>query len=100
MMLLVGAILMAALQAAPAPQKPQTVFRSGVDRVAVDVIVVDKDGRPVSDLTPADFSLEGDGQRRQIASAQFISLNRRVDPGAPAAHYSTNTRAAAAVIMW
>src|SRR5687768_4077349 len=91
-MLFFGAILLAALQAAPPPQKPQAVFRSGVDRVAVDVIVVDKDGRPVSDLTPADFSLEVDGKRRQIASAEFISLNRLVDPGPPAAHYATNTQ--------
>jgi VWFA-related protein len=92
MMFLAAAVLMAALQAAPAPQKPQTVFRSGVDRVAVDVIVVDRDGRPVSDLTPADFRLEVDGKPRQIASAEFISLTRLVDPGPPAPHYATNTQ--------
>lgn len=85
-------MLLASQQAAPAPQQPpQTVFRSGVDRVAVDVVVVDDDGRPVSDLTPADFVLEVDGRRRTIASAEFISLRRLVDPGPPPAHYSSNT---------
>ena len=71
-------------------QQPQTTFRSGVDRVAVDVVVVDDDGRPVSDLTAADFTLEVDGKRRAIASAEFISSRRLVDPGPPAAHYATN----------
>lgn len=84
-------MLLAWQQAAPAPQQPQTVFRSGVDRVAVDVVVVDDDGRPVSDLTAADFVLDVDGKRRPIASAEFISLRRLVDPGPPPAHYSSNT---------
>ncbi|HEX6322772.1 MAG TPA: VWA domain-containing protein [Vicinamibacterales bacterium] len=91
-LLLSGAMLLASQQAAPAPQQqPQTVFRSGVDRVAVDVVVVDEDGRPVSDLTAADFVLDVDGRRREIASAQFISLRRLVDPGPPPSHYSSNT---------
>lgn len=93
-MLVSGALVLAAQQAPPSTQKPQTIFRSGVDRVAVDVIVVDKDGRPVADLTPADFSLEVDGRRRQIASAEFISLSRLVDPGPPPVHYATNNRGA------
>lgn len=86
---LAGAVLLGAQQAAPA-QQPQTTFRSGVDRVAVDVVVVDDDGRPVADLTPADFTLEVDGKRREIASAEFVSLRRLVDPGPPPAYYSSN----------
>ena len=89
--LLSGALLLGAQQAAPAPQQPSTTFRSGVDRVAVDVIVVDGDGRPVSDLAAGDFTLEVDGKRRAIASAEFVSLRRLVDPGPPPAYYSTNT---------
>ena len=58
--------------------------------MAVDVVVVDDDGRPVPDLTPADFSLEVDGKRRAIASAEFISLRRLVDPGPPPSYYSSN----------
>lgn len=75
-------------------QQPQAVFRSGVDRVAVDVVVVDGDGRPVADLTPKDFTLEVDGKRRTIASAEFVSLRRLTDPGPPPAHYSNNLTSA------
>lgn len=93
--LLSGALvlLVTAPQAAsppPTPQSPQTTFRSGVDRVAVDVIVVDSDGRPVTGLSAADFSLEVDGKPRTIASAEFVSMRRLDDPGPPPAHYSTN----------
>ncbi len=85
-------LLLPALQAAQqTPQTPQTTFRSGIDRVAVDVIVVDSDGRPVADLTAADFRLEVDGKRRQIASAEFVSMRNLVDPGPPPAHYAANS---------
>ena len=92
--LLSGALLLLlpATQAAPqTPQTPQTTFRSGIDRVAVDVIVVDSDGRPVADLTAADFRLEVDGKPRQIASAEFVSMRNLVDPGPPPAHYAANS---------
>jgi VWFA-related protein len=62
-----------------------------VDRVAVDVIVVDNDGRPVTDLSAADFRLEVDGKPRQIASAEFVSMRNLVDPGPPPAHYAANS---------
>ena len=94
--LLSGALLLlltvpqAAQQTAP-PQTPQTIFRSGVDRVAVDVIVVDDDGRPVSDLTAADFKLEVDGRSRPIDSSEFVSLRSLVDPGPPPVHYASNS---------
>jgi len=90
--LLSGALtlLSSTQQTAPAAA-PQTTFRSGVDRVAVDVIVVDKDGRPVADLEPGDFTLEVDGRPRAIASAEFISLRRLTDPGPPPSYYATNS---------
>ena len=68
--------------------------------MAVDVVVVDGSGRPVADLTAADFSLTVDGKRRAIASAEFISLARLEDPGPAPAHYSTNlTNRAGRLIM-
>lgn len=78
------------LSALVALAQQQTTFRSGVDRVAVDVVVVDDDGRPVADLSPSDFTLEVDGKPRAIASAEFVSLRRLVDPGPPPAYYATN----------
>ena len=52
--------LLAAHLTAQAPQ-----FKSNVDLVEVDVTVVDKDGKPVTDLTAADFEIRerGDVQR-------------------------------------
>src|SRR4051812_40561320 len=78
-----------ALTSQPA-QAPQT-FKSSVDLVPVDVNVVDRNGRPMSDLTAQDFSLKVDGKARRVASAQFIAVARGVErtPKEPAA-YSAN----------
>jgi VWFA-related protein len=63
-------------QQPPAPQPPeppkQPTFRSGVELLAVDVAVVDGDGRPVTGLGPADFEVEVGGRRRTVARAEFI----------------------------
>ncbi|MBE3097865.1 MAG: VWA domain-containing protein, partial [Planctomycetes bacterium] len=88
----------------PAAQRPETPqFRAGVEVVAVDVSVVDRDGRPVPDLKPADFTLTVDGKPRRLASAEFVSLATRGSAGraAPASRpgvgeasdgFSTNER--------
>ncbi len=60
----------------------------------VDVSVVDKTGRPLRDLTAADFTLTVDGKPRRIASAQFISVARHADEAAPVPlNYSSNAGA-------
>jgi VWFA-related protein len=76
------------------PQQPPLTFKSSVDLVPVDVSVVDKSGRPVSDLTGADFKLLVDGKERRILSAQFISVARHAEemPEAPQP-YSSNAAA-------
>ena len=78
------------------PQHPPR-FVSQVDLVSVDVNVVDGDGRPVRDLGANDFTVTVDGQRRTIASAQFISLTAPPsDAPAPPDDYSTNVSTAGA----
>lgn len=57
--------------AAQQKQLPPT-FRSGVEVVRIDVSVVDKSGRPVNDLTAADFTVTVDRKPRAIVSAQFL----------------------------
>jgi len=51
----------------------QTVFRSKVDVIAVDVQVVDGEGYPIGRIGPDAFSVTINGQRRKVVSAQFIA---------------------------
>jgi VWFA-related protein len=73
----IGAVLLAAAtvcgagQQSNAPQKPPT-FRSGLDVIAVDVQVVDRNGDPVSGLGPDKFEVTINGHRRQVLSAELI----------------------------
>ena len=94
-----GVTLLAALAASaqdPAPQASPTqktpVFEVRVDQVAVDVSVVDSQGRPVLGLAPEDFEIEVDGRPRVVASTEY--LGRDVEPPRAAApkpvHYSSN----------
>jgi VWFA-related protein len=48
------------------PQQPPPVFRSAVTLVPVDVRVIDKDGKPVTDLKTEDFTLVEDGVKQEI----------------------------------
>jgi VWFA-related protein len=103
------ALIVALLAGAPfwrAALAQQQVFRTGVDLVLVDVSVVDRDGRPVGDLTPPDFAVTVDGKPRPIVSAQFMSLVRpeddqRTETPLPSAPFSSNaeTRAGRLVLL-
>ena len=80
-------------QTAPAQQTPQATtqtpqtaqtpdstvqgptFRTGVDLVAVDVAVVDRNGRPVEDLRAPDFAVKIDGEVRRVVSAELIKVD-------------------------
>jgi VWFA-related protein len=94
-----GALVLGGLpvhaQAPPAGGQQPPVFATGVEIVALDIAVVDKDGRPVRDLTPADFELTVDGKPRRVVSAEFISQGASDDrpvPSPPPAHFSSNER--------
>jgi VWFA-related protein len=63
----ISAILIVACAGAlSAQQQPPPVFRGGTDLVEVDVIVRDKTGAFVSDLSPDDFTVEEGGARQDI----------------------------------
>ena len=51
--------------AGPDQDKPAP-FRVAVDVVAVDVQVIDKEGRPVPDLGPEKFNVTINGRRRRV----------------------------------
>jgi VWFA-related protein len=83
----IGCLLIVPLSALlPAHQDPQPpVFRGRVALVPVDVRVLDRQGRPVADLTQADFTILEDGVPQTIG--HFAIQEYRADhmaPGVPA----------------
>lgn len=73
----------------PDPQQPQQpqqppIFRAGVNFVRVDVIVTDKDGNPVSDLTGDDLEIIEDGQKQTIELFRLVTADGNPKPGGDA----------------
>lgn len=57
------------------PQKPAIPqFRIGIDVRQLDVVVLDRDGRPVRGLTAADFTILEDGKPQRIANVEEIVI--------------------------
>ena len=69
------------------------VFRGGVDVITVDVTVLDKDGRPVEELKPGDFTVKIDGQTRRVVSAVLQKAGAASPQAvlAPERFFSTNS---------
>ena len=83
---LVCTLALSAQQTTPpaAAQIPRPSFETRAEIVLVDVNVVDRDSRPVANLTEADFELEVNGQPRKLQSVQFISTApTNVTPATP-----------------
>jgi len=73
-----GTVALAQSQAPDPPVSPppqQPTFRSGVDSVSVDVLVTDKQGRPVTDLTAQDFEIREDGKPQTIEAFRFVQID-------------------------
>jgi VWFA-related protein len=69
-------------QASPTPQKPaggDLVLKSTVNRVILDVVVTDSNGRPVRGLTAKDFSVAEDGRAQEILAFDVHSLETASD---------------------
>ena len=68
---------------APASDPQAPTFRGGVDSVIVDVIVTDGNGRPVTDLTPADFEIREEGDPQTVETFRLVQTDDGLDdPGA------------------
>lgn len=66
-----AALLAVPLDAQNPTQEPP-VFRSDIDVVRLDVTVIDKDRRPVRDLTASDFMVTEDGRPQRIVAVSEI----------------------------
>ena len=70
----VAAVSPASQSQTETPEQGPT-FRTGVDLIAVDVSVVDRDGRPVEDLLAPEFVVEIDGEERRVVSAEQVKID-------------------------
>jgi VWFA-related protein len=70
-----------ALLTSGSPGSPQTpTFPSGVELVRIDVVVLDKDGRPVAGLTAADFEVSDEGKPVEIVSFEPVVVRSADKP--------------------
>lgn len=72
---LIRAVPNAAVQQPADGQSP--AFRSGVELVIVEVGVVDRNGVPLRNLGPGDFSVTVDGDPRRVVNAEFVDAAQR-----------------------
>ncbi|MGE3345378.1 MAG: VWA domain-containing protein [Vicinamibacterales bacterium] len=67
-------------QAQTPPQQPQRpIFGARIDSVSVDVVVTDRQGRPVTDLTAADFTVTENNRPQEIDNFRLIEIDDSVD---------------------
>jgi len=58
----------------PPPQQPQLTYRTRTTLVPIDVRVIDKNGKPVTDLTQNDFTIFEDGVRQDLRTFSAAAL--------------------------
>lgn len=63
-------------------QLPTPTVRVNTRLVMVDVIVTDKDGKPITNLKPTDFALEESGKKQKIAVFSLQKADRAAAPSA------------------
>jgi VWFA-related protein len=61
-------------QPQPAPSE-QPTFRTGINFVRVDVIVTDRQGNPVTDLTQQDFEVTEDNKSQSIETFRLVKID-------------------------
>ena len=99
---LVTAVLFAvpALAAPQSPQQPPTRFRTGIDLIAVDVQVIDRDGHPIAELGPDKFEVRINGRRRRVVTAQLIGPESTLEAVvSPPGTLSSSQRPARVVVL-
>src|SRR6187549_831008 len=75
-------------QASPTPPKDaqeNDVVKITTKLVQVDVVVTDKDGNQVTDLTAGDFEIKQDGKPQKITGVTYIGGSAQAGPTAVAA---------------
>src|SRR5690606_7549251 len=68
---------------APPGEPGQPTFRMQIDLITTDVIVRDRNGQFVADLTKEDFQVFEDGVEQEIASLELVHGGRTFNLQAP-----------------
>ncbi len=76
---------------AQSPQQGPTLGQATAEVVMVDVGVVDRDGRPVTDLRREEFELREEGRPQAITQFERLQLQVAASEWAPRPRVSTNT---------
>ena len=68
--------VLAAAALAPAQERPAQLptFGATAEAITVDVVVLDRDGRPVTDLRRDEFTLSEDGRPQEIVAFEARAL--------------------------
>ena len=88
------------------PQQTQQppAFKTGVDLLTLQASVVDKDRRPVTDLTASDFSVTVEGRARKVLFARFRGKTETAAEApataGPAGHADNARSAGGRVVMF
>ena len=69
-------------QTSPDAEQAQPVFRAGINFVRVDVIVTDRDGNPVTDLSVEDFEVVEDGESQTVETFELFEFTGVPSPDA------------------
>ena len=88
----IGGFSSGMVRAQSPPERGRAQFETRAELVLVDVSVTDNNSRPVTDLTPADFDLEVNGQSRPIVAAEYISTLSAATEPPPRTHRRRTTR--------
>ena len=83
---LCAVVVVGLLAVGQATQQQPPVFKSRVNVVPVDVRVVDRDGKPITGLTAADFTVTEDGAPQKIVHFSFHTLEPQQDAAAAASN--------------
>lgn len=93
---LLGALVLASLGQgpnAPTPQGPVTTFQSTTRLVVLDVVVTDKQGNPVRNLSSEDFTILEDGKQQTIATFEVPDQHAPVSIAGEGQNASANQKA-------
>jgi VWFA-related protein len=94
-----SALALAQQPAADQQTADQPAFRTGADLVIVDAVVVDRGGRPVTDLRASDFEVRDEGRPQAVSLFQTVTVaaaNQAASKPPSRYAYSTNVGAEAA----